>query len=205
LTDLGGRLYPEAHVEAVERRILDLVAGYHRAHPAEAGLSLETLRHSVPEPAPVADAVLRRLEDRGAVRARDGVVSLPSFQPAFEGGDETLSGLVDRIAAAGLEPPTLAELASTSGIANLGPLLRRAVEIGAIVAVERDRYYAAAALARFRETLAELGRAGPITPGAVRDRLGLSRKYSIPLLEWADRQGITRRQGDVRVLVRSDR
>jgi hypothetical protein len=37
--------------------------------------------------------------------------------------------------------------------------------------------------------------------GAVRDATGLSRKYLIPLLEWADRSGITFRDGDVRHLV----
>jgi len=36
----------------------------------------------------------------------------------------------------------------------------------------------------------------------LRDRLGLTRKYLIPLLEWADRRGITRRSGDARTLAR---
>ena len=33
-----------------------------------------------------------------------------------------------------------------------------------------------------------------------RDRFGISRKYAVPLLEWLDRAGITRRDGDVRVV-----
>jgi selenocysteine-specific elongation factor len=44
------------------------------------------------------------------------------------------------------------------------------------------------------------GRAGAITVTGIRDRTGLSRKYLIPLLEWADRRGITRRDGDARRL-----
>jgi hypothetical protein len=36
----------------------------------------------------------------------------------------------------------------------------------------------------------------------LRDRFGLTRKYLIPLLEWADRRGVTRRAGDARVLAR---
>jgi selenocysteine-specific elongation SelB-like protein len=36
----------------------------------------------------------------------------------------------------------------------------------------------------------------------LRDRFGLTRKYLIPLLEWADRRGITERRGDARVLAR---
>src|SRR5437773_835866 len=50
-----------------------------------------------------------------------------------------------------------------------------------------------------RPALVELG---PATPAVLRDRLGLTRKYLIPLLEWADRRGVTRRAGDARVLAR---
>src|SRR5256885_4672182 len=51
----------------------------------------------------------------------------------------------------------------------------------------------------FRSALGELGSA---TPAVLRDRFGLTRKYLIPLLEWADRRGVTRRSGDARVLAR---
>jgi hypothetical protein len=56
------------------------------------------------------------------------------------------------------------------------------------------------ALDRFAQTLAELGRDADIVPSAVRERLGISRKYLIPLLEWADGKGLTVRVGDVRRL-----
>jgi selenocysteine-specific elongation factor len=66
--------------------------------------------------------------------------------------------------------------------------------------VERDRYYAREALEQFAGVLNDLGRQGTIQPADVRERLGISRKYLIPLLEWADGQGITVRQGDHRRL-----
>ncbi|MEZ4455963.1 MAG: SelB C-terminal domain-containing protein [Gemmatimonadales bacterium] len=74
-----------------------------------------------------------------------------------------------------------------------------------VQAVDRERYAATAALDGFIAVLRELGDPGPITPAAVRDRLGLTRKFLIPLLEWADRRGVTRREGDARVLVQSGR
>lgn len=66
--------------------------------------------------------------------------------------------------------------------------------------MERDRYYTRAALDRFVQTLAELGREADIVPSVVRQRLGISRKYLIPLLEWADGKGLTVRVGDTRRL-----
>jgi selenocysteine-specific elongation factor len=37
-----------------------------------------------------------------------------------------------------------------------------------------------------------------ITVSAFREILGTSRKYAVPLLEWLDRRGVTRREGDLR-------
>jgi selenocysteine-specific elongation factor len=97
-------------------------------------------------------------------------------------------------------PPSVTELERTTGRRDLHPLLRLAAARGRVEAVERDRYYAREALEQFTGVLNDMGRDGPISPAAVRDRLGISRKYLIPLLEWADGRGITVREGDGRRL-----
>jgi len=80
-------------------------------------------------------------------------------------------------------------------------LLAHLAARGVVERVDQERYALKQALEEFRraveETLRELGAA---TPAQFRDRLGLTRKYLIPLLEWADRRGITSRKGDTRVL-----
>jgi selenocysteine-specific elongation factor len=65
--------------------------------------------------------------------------------------------------------------------------------------VERDRFFSPAALRQFCAALEAVAANGPITPPALRERVGLSRKFLIPLLEWADRSGLTRRDGDRRI------
>jgi len=92
----------------------------------------------------------------------------------------------------------VAELAERLGRRDVATSLRAAAATGRIEAVERDRYYARSALDRFVKVLAELGTEGEIGVGAVRARLGISRKFLIPLLEWADARGITIRSGDAR-------
>ena len=54
---------------------------------------------------------------------------------------------------------------------------------GRLVAVERDRFYAPASLAQLRAALVSLAEAGPFAPPAVRERLGISRKFLIPLYQ----------------------
>jgi len=98
--------------------------------------------------------------------------------------------------------PSAVELAERLGIPDAEPGLRQAALAGEVILVERGRYLAAEALEGFARLLREVGSAGEITPGALRDRTGLSRKYLIPLLEWADRTGITRREGESRRLLR---
>jgi selenocysteine-specific elongation factor len=150
----------------------------------------------------VIETVLDQLIWAGRIRPQDGIVSLAGFAPRVEGGDAEIDRIVAILEAAALTPPTLAELEAATGRRDLAGLLRLAAATGRVVAVERDRYYTRAALDRFAHTLAELGRDADIVPAAVRERLGISRKYLIPLLEWADGKGVTVRTGDVRRLRR---
>ena len=69
-----------------------------------------------------------------------------------------------------------------------------------VEAVERDRYYSRTALEAFSRVVLEAGASGEVTVGRLRETLGLSRKFLIPLLEWSDRQGLTVRSGDTRRL-----
>jgi selenocysteine-specific elongation factor len=118
------------------------------------------------------------------------------------GGEQEVHRLVQIVQVAGLTPPTVAELERETGRRDVAAALRLAAARGLVEAVERDRYYAAEALQKFSDTVREIGRAGDIQPAAVRERLGISRKYLIPLLEWADARGITVRAGDIRRLAR---
>lgn len=77
---------------------------------------------------------------------------------------------------------------------------RRLVRSGAVV--ERDGiYFSAEAVAEAARRVAALLAASPsgVTASAVREALGTSRKYAIPLLEHLDATGVTRRRGEVRV------
>jgi len=220
------QLLPTAGSEAVRRSGLLEVAGWwvlpdrldqvgltikaavkqhHQSAPSEAGLSLETLRQVVGLPAGIVDVVVDGLVRRGGIRLRDGVVALSGFTPTFAGGEAAVTDLVAKVQAAHLSLPTADELAAQLGLPQVGPPLRRAIMDGLVVSVGREHYASPTALDHFRAVLEEVGGVGDITPAVLRDRLGLSRKYLIPLLEWADRQGITRRVGDTRLLVQKGR
>ncbi len=180
-----------ALVHAAGEAVLAALAGYHAGHAESAGMPLETLRRAVHADEPIVGAAMADLESGRRIRISAGVASLPEFRLEVQGGDAELEGVVRLLDEADLAPPTLAELAVRTGKSDLGRLVRLAAQRGLVTAVERDRYYSKRALERFSAEVVEAGRAGLISPAMLRDRLGVSRKYLIPLLEWADREGIT--------------
>ena len=187
-------------VEDAGTRALSALREYHRHHISDPGMPLETLRHSLGARDVVVEAALSDFARAGRLRRIDGVVALAGFVPRVAGGDAQIERVVRILLEAHLNPPSVPELERTTGSRDLLPVLRLAAARGQVEAVERDRYYAREALDQFTSVLNDLGRQGEIIPAAIRERLGISRKYLIPLLEWADGKGITVRVGEGRRL-----
>jgi selenocysteine-specific elongation factor len=197
---VGGRWVLAAALDALGERALAALKAYHRANPAERGMPLETLRHGLRGPEAMIDQALADAAAAGHLRLAEGVATLSGFAPRVQGGAAEVDRVVRILEDAALSPPSLPELERQTGRRDIDAILRLAARDGRVEAVERGRYYARPALERFAATLAELGRDSLITPSDLRDRLGISRKYMIPLLEWADAKGITERVGDRRRL-----
>ncbi len=185
-------------------RLAAVVATHHEEHPLDPGLSLQALRAAVPAPAAVLDLLVEHGVKKQAWELAEGgaAVRKPGWQAALKARAGEAGGrLAQRLAEARWQLPTVAELQREFSDPTVPALLAHLVREGSVERVDQDRYAVKQALEEFRraveETLRELGAA---TPAQFRDRLGLTRKYLIPLLEWADRRGITSRKGDTRVL-----
>jgi selenocysteine-specific elongation factor len=87
--------------------------------------------------------------------------------------------------------------------ATLTDIIRTMERSHSIVRVGSDVYFLKQTLDEIEQAVTqEFGTQGDLTPAAFRDRFGTSRKYTIPLLEYFDRVGVTIRVGDVRKLKR---
>ena len=189
---VGDRLLYRSDFEGLRAGLLGRLEAFHRQDPAAQGISIETLRAGLGTRAWLADEWLERLEEEGVVRLADGLAALASHRPSSGGGDEELVSVVKQVEAAGLEGATVAQLAGLVRVRDLRGALRVAQDRGLVEAVEQDRYLGVPALAQAAEAIRTAGKDNvEIQPAAVRDLVGLSRKYVIPLLEWADRKGIT--------------
>ncbi len=185
-------------------RLGKAVAAHHDEHPLDPGLSLQSLRAAVNAPAAVLDVLIEHgMKKQAFERTEDGAaVRKPGWKAALRARAGDAGGrLAQRLAEAKWQLPTVAELQKELGDPTVPALLAHLAREGSVERVDQERYALKQALDDFRraveDTLRELGAA---TPAQFRDRLGLTRKYLIPLLEWADRRGITSRKGDTRVL-----
>jgi len=187
-------------LEDAERRAQERLAAYHGSHPTAPGMPAETLRRELRAPAWIAETAIATLTAEGRAVRELGLLRLSGFAPAVAGGAAAIDRIVALVAEGGLMAPDVPELERRTQHTDVGAVLRLAAAGGRVEAIGRDWYVAREALEEFVTGLRAVGSAGAITVGELRQRTGLSRKYLIPLLEWADRRGLTRRVGDVRML-----
>src|SRR6267378_1662146 len=200
----GDVLVARRSIAAAVDKLAAAVAAYHDEHPLDPGLSLQALRSTVNAPQAVLDLLVEHGVKKQAWELAEGgaVVRKPGWQAALkERAGDAGGRLAQRLAEARWQLPTVSELQREFSDPSVPALLAHLAREGSVERVDQERYALKQALEEFRraveDTLHELGAA---TPAQFRDRLGLTRKYLIPLLEWADRRGITSRKGDTRVL-----
>jgi len=193
-------------LEAASSAVVAAVGEYQAANANLAGVDLELLRSRVH---PILDAkLLRLLIDRlvagGTLVRRGSVVHTRDHTASLGSRDDALATrMLARIAAAGVMPPTIKEIASELGIdpalaTRLAGVLVLREEL---VRVAADLYFARATIDEIRSRLGEhLRHHREISAAEFRDLIAASRKYCIPLLDWFDRDGMTIRVGDLRRL-----
>lgn len=189
-------------------RLVAGVEAHHRSHPLDAGMGREALRGLLP---PVAEPrlfqrLLSRLVEAGALAVDAGLVRLPGHR-AVAGGAADL--LKDRVAAelkrGGLTPPLLGELTLTCQATpeKMAAVLKLLIDGGNAVRVAADLHYDTGMLTGLRDRLvARLRERTQITTQEFKELVGATRKHVIPLAEYFDRERVTLRVGDHRVLRR---
>ena len=204
---IGDRLFETAVVSGLEKQLVDLVAAHHAAHPLSEGIPRQEIRErlfarAAPE---LFERIIDSLAKSGRVTGRESL-ALPGTGVSLSAEEVRAEEALARIYRdARLAPPDLGTAAATAGIApsvadRMAKLLVRRKTLTKLDAL----YFHADALAELRREIEAMKRTGPaprVDVAAFKDRFGLSRKYAIPLLEWLDRERVTRRVGDARVVL----
>jgi selenocysteine-specific elongation factor len=192
---------------ALASRVTEMLAEHHRREPLSLGVSREEVRDRIfgqvrPE---IFRAVIARLAEEGKVSAERDAVKLAAHRPALTDSDEAAKKALEAaFKAAGLQAGTLEETAAVTGTKielarKLYTLLaaeRRLVRVGDFV-FHVDSIDDLKSRVRARKAVnsrIDVALFKEITGG-------LTRKYAIPLLEYLDRERITRRIGNEREIL----
>lgn len=199
--------------ENLTAKTVKTIQDYQKREPLARGMLRETLREKVFAKLPIEifKKTLQILTERGEIVVEKDVVRTASYSQNLSAAEkQILDKLQKTFANARLEVPTLdnALLDSIAGMKSSKVEARKVFQLlldsGELVKVTEEFYFS-------RETIAELIQKLKDYAAEISDRLidvpsfkemaGISRKYAIPLLEYFDREKITRRAGDKRLIL----
>ena len=199
-----GLLIHSRFLQQARQELLTTLEKYHQNFPLKTGLPKEELRTrtlGVRIPRLFNYLISQLVEEGVAVRERE-VIRLHDHQITLPQDQEKVRRKAERIyLETGLQPPYFREIKEKFNLEVSPDLLEVMVKDGILVKIKEDLYFHARPIAELRQRLTEhLREHGEITTPTFKDMTGASRKYTIPLIEFFDRQRVTVRVGDSRVL-----
>jgi selenocysteine-specific elongation factor len=193
--------------DTVEQLLVRNLEEYHTNNPLQTGLSKEELRSSLGHnvDSKVFHFCFTELQKRGLVVQEESAVRMASHEVALQADEKKLQkDLENWYAVKGLATATMKE--SMEEFADYPPTLVKEVfallqREGKLLKVSEILYYDAKAIADLQEKVtAFIKQEGEIDAPRFKNLTGLTRKFSIPLLEYFDRIKLTIRVGDTRIL-----
>lgn len=186
----------------LEAAVRDLLADYHRRYPLRPGLPREAFRPLFGGWDP--RAMARFLLSVPDVVADREWVRLASFTVQPDPSDEERAArLLETLKGQGLKPEDIETVLRAVGADDERgrDLVQWLVLGGRLVKIDEGLYLAREVFDQAAEAVRRaLGEHGSLNTSALREVLGTSRKYAVPILERMDEARITRRVGDLRVL-----
>jgi selenocysteine-specific elongation factor len=183
-------------------RFTAAVREFHKRNPLAAGMPKQDLRAGefADAPAFLFDALLAASKD---LVAEGELVRLKTHRIVLKQDEEQArTAIEEAFEKAGLAVPAVSEALARSGIesARARSILQILLREKRLVKVTEDLVFHRGALETLRSMLASR-RGARFNVGAFKDWTGVSRKYAIPLLEHLDRERVTRREGDERIVL----
>jgi selenocysteine-specific elongation factor len=191
-----------AKLALFKKSIGDILSHFHSSNPLLTGIPKEELRNSALPGSPpfVLDELLRRLPE---VKVEGDLVRLASHRISLKTDESEATQKIETLfREAGLAVPSTAEVLSKSGIeaSRARSLLQILFRDRKLIKVNDELVFHTSAIDALRGILAT--RIGvKFSVPEFKNWTGISRKYAIPLLEFLDREHVTRREGDSRIVL----
>ncbi len=190
--------------EEVGDAVLELLRKFHENAPESPGIPLERLRRDSRFDYAVLDSLVSLMKRDGRLVEQDGRLALAGHRPTFQDEDAAALARIEGLFLHGAyHPPSLEEVERATGISDerLDKLVGILQEHKRLVRVEGGILFHVEAVDRARAVLVDyLQREGRLESVKFKYLLETTRKYAIPLLDYFDQIGVTRRVGNTRFL-----
>ncbi|HJX93391.1 MAG TPA: SelB C-terminal domain-containing protein, partial [Pyrinomonadaceae bacterium] len=215
VVEAGGLLLSPSSLARLFQGVLSELENHHKREPLARGMLRETLRekvftHSPPE---LFAAVIQKLEVSGQLVAEKDIVRATSHTVDLSEKDSRLREKLEQVyRGAGVESPSIDDALDRAGVTapqrvQARKVLQLLIEGRVILRVQNEMFMHSSVLDELKAKLLDYAsRHEPerlIDVAEFKDLAGVSRKYAIPLLEYFDREKVTRRAGDKRIILLS--
>ena len=193
------------HWQCARRRLLESLSKHHKEYPLKKGLSQSLLQSYIDLPKEAFSQMMASLIKEEQIARQEDLVYLYSHKPALTSDqNEMVSTIMQLIDKDSANPPKIWEVAEqipgSDKVIHFMLQQNMLIELPDNILLNKKRYQEIEG-----EVVNFLERQGEISIQDINSLFGFSRKYTIPLLSYLDIKGITRRKGNIRVLVKKPR
>jgi len=189
----------------LQRSFLNLLTAFHARNSLAAGVSKEELREQAKASPEVFAAALDRLIQQRKLEVAGDLVRLPGRGVTLKDDEaESKTKIEEAFSSAGLKVPALQEVLAGLKIdkARAQKIVTLLLRDKVLLKVTDDLVFHRSALQDLRRLIAaQKAKSLKMDVAKFKELTGVSRKYAIPLLEYLDRERITRRVGDAREIL----
>lgn len=207
VVQLGQSIYTKEAFEGLVARASQLLEAFHSGERLATGINRDQFRRQLKLNSDSFAQLVAILESRHIAERSEDVLRLRGAAPRMEDAESAaMKQILNAFASAGLRVPALDEV--LAGLRIPSQQARKIVTMllrdRTLIKLGDDLVFHKDALEALRGMLADYKQKrskSTIDVAGFKDLTGVSRKYAIPLLEHLDRQRITRREGNVRVIL----
>jgi len=203
--NLSSKLYiHRGSFDSVRQQLVGIIADFHRSRPESPGITIKQFRETSQLRKDVFDGVVKLLLSRGELVERKQCLALPKHCEKFNEEEQKLIETVESLFTAQLfNPPKFEEVVEKTAVApdKVRKILRILIEQKRLIEVERDLLFHDDAVEKARGILISfINEHGRLESVKFKYLLDTTRKFALPLLDYFDRIGVTRRDGNTRYL-----
>ena len=208
-----GRYIATIAFDALKRSAIDAVETFHKQQPLAKGMTREALRDATFAYVPyeIFQAVVASLESANKITTTGDTIKIAKYEKVLLPAEIEVSEKIGTIyKTRGLEVPKLDEAINESitgtsiSVIQARILVQLLLDSGELVKVTDEFHFSGEAISQLTarlKTYADNSNDRLVDVSAFKELAGISRKYAIPLLEYFDRQKVTVRAGDKRLIL----